>query len=131
MDTTSGKINWCQTWPANTQGARVSQLALCIQRYVLVIDRLLTFSHMLYWKNIWGPRGNCVVVGFASNRTALFWLFLNTFLPTMGVRYTIGTFCQYFSPISGMRLIHACDLYTGVYGNFTHLVILHTFAHLP
>jgi len=40
-----------------------------------VIDRLLTFSHMfmmLYWNNIWGPRGDHVIVGFASNRTALF-----------------------------------------------------------
>ena len=75
---------------------------------------------MLYWKNIPGPRGDRVTVrmGFALNRTALFWLFLNTFIPTMGVRliHAIGAFCQYFTPISGVRLIHACDLYTGVYG---------------
>ena len=31
IDTAPGKINWCQIWPANTQGARNSQLALCIQ----------------------------------------------------------------------------------------------------
>ena len=29
-----GKINWDQTWPGNTQGARISQLALCIPRYI-------------------------------------------------------------------------------------------------
>jgi len=75
---------------------------------------------MLHWKNIPGPRGDRVTVrmGFASNRTVLFRLFLNTFLPTMGVRliHAIGTFCPYFSPISGVRFIHTCDLYTGVYG---------------
>ena len=32
--TVPGKINWCQTWRGNTQGARFSQFALCIQRYV-------------------------------------------------------------------------------------------------
>ena len=65
-----------------------------------------------------GARGDRVQMGFASNRTMLFWLILNTFLPTMGVRliHAIGTFCQYFSPISGVRFIHTCDLYTGVYG---------------
>ena len=26
--------------------------------------------------------------------------------------HAIGAFCQYFSPISGVRLIHMCDLYT-------------------
>ena len=83
-----------------------------------VIDRLLTFSHMLYWKNIWGPRGDRVRMGFASYRTALFWLFLKTFLPTLRVRliHAIEAFSQYSSPILGVRLRDACDLYTGVYG---------------
>ena len=33
IDTASGKINWCQTWPGNIQGARFSPFALCIERY--------------------------------------------------------------------------------------------------
>ena len=28
------KVNWCQIWPANTQGSRFSQLALCIQQWL-------------------------------------------------------------------------------------------------
>ena len=80
-----------------------------------VIDRLLTFSHILYWENIWGPCGDRVIIGFASYRTTLFWLFLNT---NYGVHlvHAIGAFCQYFSSISRVRLIHACDLYTGLFG---------------
>jgi len=37
-----------------------------------VIDRLLTFSHMLYWKNIWGPRGDRIIMVFTTETTALF-----------------------------------------------------------
>ena len=34
MDNNPGKINWCQTWPGNTQRERFSQFALCIQWYI-------------------------------------------------------------------------------------------------
>ena len=73
-------------------------------------------EHDLHWKNILGPLGDCIRMGFASNRIALFWLFLNTFLPTMMVRliHAIGTFCQYFSPISAVRL-NTLATYTEVY----------------
>ena len=51
IDTASGKINWCQTWPGNIQGARFSQFALCIQWYVqgyrLPAD---TFKHFMLEK---------------------------------------------------------------------------------
>ena len=43
-----------------------------------VIDRLMTHY-------TWGPRGDRVKMGFASNRATVFYLFLNTFLPTLGV----------------------------------------------
>jgi len=37
----------------------------CVYKGMLkVIDRLLTFSHMLHWKNILGPRGDHVIMGF-------------------------------------------------------------------
>jgi len=51
-----GKINWCQTWLGNTQGVRFSQLALCILRSSADI-----FTH-LYWKNIWEPHGDRVIM---------------------------------------------------------------------
>jgi len=42
-------------------------------------------------------------MGFALNRTALFWLFLNTFLPTMGcVLYTRATYTQVYTVIKKM-----------------------------
>jgi len=39
-------------------------------------------------------------MGFASNRTVLFWLFLNTFLPTMGV-CLLGLFANIFLKFHG------------------------------
>ena len=69
MDTTPGKIN-CQTWPGNTQRAQFSQFALCIQQYVQGYQSSAdTFTH-IYWKYIWGPRGDRVIMG-ASKRTTL------------------------------------------------------------
>ena len=50
------QINWCQTWLGITQGVRFSQLALCIPRSSADI-----FTH-LYWKNIWKPPGNRVIM---------------------------------------------------------------------
>jgi len=50
------KINWCQTWLGNTQGVWFSQLALCIPQSSADI-----FTHTLYWKNIWEPRGDRVI----------------------------------------------------------------------
>ena len=40
-----GKINWDQTWPGNTQGARISQLALCIPRYIRGYQSTADISH--------------------------------------------------------------------------------------
>ena len=34
IDTAPEKINWCQICRGNTQGARFSQLALCIQCFL-------------------------------------------------------------------------------------------------
>ena len=80
-----------------------------------VIDRLLTFSHILYWENIWGPCGDRVRMGFASNRTTLFWLFLNTNYG--GASYTcmlLGLFANIFLQFRGCVLFtHAT--YTQVY----------------
>ena len=48
MDTTPGKINWCQTWPGNTQRARFPQFALCIQRYIQGYQSSAdTFTHII------------------------------------------------------------------------------------
>ena len=63
--TTPGKINWCQTWPGYTQGVQFSRF---VQGYRLSAD---IFTHIIL-ENIWGSRGNPVIMGFVSNRTALF-----------------------------------------------------------
>jgi len=61
-----GKINWCQTWPGNTRGARFSQFALCIQRYVQGYRSFSDiFTHVTlekYFGATWWPCYNGVCV---------------------------------------------------------------------
>ena len=80
-------VNWCQTWEANTRGARFSQFALCLQWFVQ--------GDVLQTQYTLGPRGH-VIMGFAT-KTAVFLPLLNTFLKTLGVRliHVIMAFCQY------------------------------------
>ena len=51
-----------------------------------VIDRLLTFLHILYWKNLWGPRGDTCYNVVPVKLHSVILAFLNIFLTTLGVR---------------------------------------------
>ena len=44
--------------------------------------------------------------------------YVRRFFVRIPLIHAIGAFCQYFPPISGVRLIHTCELYTGVYGTW-------------
>ena len=104
IDNTPGKINWCQTWPGSTQGAQFSQCALCIQRYVQGYQSSADiFTHIILEK-LWEPLGDCVIMGFVSNRTALFLSLL--FIPTLGVHHihAIGAFANIFLQFRGCVL---------------------------
>ena len=53
---TPGKINWCQTRLGNTQRVGILQ-------FVCIIPRPSgAHFHTLYWKNIWEPRGDRVIM---------------------------------------------------------------------
>ena len=56
VDTTPGKINWCQTRLGNTQGVGISQFALCNTAIVC------WHFHTLYLKNIWEPRCDRIIM---------------------------------------------------------------------
>ena len=62
-DTASGKISWCQT------GLEIHRENDFHSLHCVYRDRLLTFSHTLYWKNIWEPRGDRVIMESALYRT--------------------------------------------------------------
>ena len=50
----------------STEDKNHNPIVHCVYR-----DRLLTFSHTLYCKNIWEPRGDHVIMESALYRTAL------------------------------------------------------------
>ena len=95
IDSASGMIYWWQTWEANTQGARFSQFALCLQWFVQG-DVLLTQYTL-------GPRGH-VIMGFAT-KTAVFLPLLNTFCAINKLNWILG--CVLYTVVNGNRLCSA------------------------
>ena len=73
---------------------------------------MLTFSHLLYWKNNWGPHGDCVIMGLCQIGPRYFGFFSILFTNFGGLSYTCyWDFLQIFLFQFWVRLKHECVLY--------------------